>query len=151
MQGTQLFIRSFELGVLFLPSLEAGYQQHPHRAFTCTPQGLLVGSFAQQHSPGPDRAPALLCEAPAPSASQSTQNPSAGPVVGPSNTNIRAGTERAEPLYSSSAGVWCTIIALTAAPSTSLSPLRLIVGTLKQWSSLAQSGCEFVMKVDINW
>lgn len=39
MQGTQLFIRSFELGVMFLPSLEARYQQHPHKGFTCTPQG----------------------------------------------------------------------------------------------------------------
>ena len=36
MQGTQLFIRSFELGVLFLPSLEARYRQHPHRDFSCT-------------------------------------------------------------------------------------------------------------------
>lgn len=36
-QGTQLFIRSFELGVLFLPSLEAAYRQHPNRLFTCTP------------------------------------------------------------------------------------------------------------------
>lgn len=37
LQGTQLFIRSFELGVLFLPSLEARYLQHPHRGFSCTP------------------------------------------------------------------------------------------------------------------
>lgn len=39
LQGTQLFIRSFELGVLFLPSLEARYLQHPHRGFSCTPPG----------------------------------------------------------------------------------------------------------------
>ena len=38
LQGTQLFIRSFELGVLFVPSLEAIYKQHPHRGFTCTPR-----------------------------------------------------------------------------------------------------------------
>lgn len=37
-QGTQLFIRSFELGVLFLPSLEAQYRKHPHRDFSCTPE-----------------------------------------------------------------------------------------------------------------
>ncbi|KAL0031162.1 hypothetical protein WJX77_006853 [Trebouxia sp. C0004] len=37
-QGTQLFIRSFELGVMFLPSLEARYRQHPNRGFSCTPQ-----------------------------------------------------------------------------------------------------------------
>ena len=37
-QGTQLFIRSFELGVMFLPSLESHYRQHPHRGFTCTPR-----------------------------------------------------------------------------------------------------------------
>ena len=37
-QGTQLFIRSFELGVMFLPSLEDCYRQHPHRGFSCDPQ-----------------------------------------------------------------------------------------------------------------
>jgi hypothetical protein len=37
-QGTQLFIRSFELGVMFLPSLEARYRQHPNRGFSCNPQ-----------------------------------------------------------------------------------------------------------------
>ena len=37
-QGTQLFIRSFELGVMLLPSLEARYRQHPNRGFSCTPQ-----------------------------------------------------------------------------------------------------------------
>ena len=31
--GSQLAIRSFELGVLLLPSLEAAYRAHPHRAF----------------------------------------------------------------------------------------------------------------------
>ncbi len=40
MQGTQLFIRSFELGVMFLPSLEARYRQHPNRGFSCTPQAV---------------------------------------------------------------------------------------------------------------
>jgi tyrosyl-DNA phosphodiesterase-1 len=29
--GQQLFIRSYELGVLCLPSLEAAYRRHPHR------------------------------------------------------------------------------------------------------------------------
>ena len=38
LQGTQLFIRSFELGVMFLPSLEARYRQHPNTGFSCTPQ-----------------------------------------------------------------------------------------------------------------
>lgn len=29
--GQQLFIRSYELGVLCLPALEAAYRRHPHR------------------------------------------------------------------------------------------------------------------------
>jgi hypothetical protein len=32
----QLKILNFELGVLLLPSLEAAYQRHPHRGFSCT-------------------------------------------------------------------------------------------------------------------
>ena len=68
MQGTQLFIRSFELGVMFLPSLEACYQQHPHKAFTCTPQG-----FTQK---GPSSEPSLTPLAP--------QDPfSGGPTTAP--------------------------------------------------------------------
>ena len=31
-------VRSYELGVLCLPSLEAAYLQHPHRGFNCTEQ-----------------------------------------------------------------------------------------------------------------
>ena len=36
--ATSLFVRSYELGVLFLPSLEAAYRKHPHRHFHCTPR-----------------------------------------------------------------------------------------------------------------
>lgn len=35
-QQSSLFIRSYELGVLCLPALEAQYRQHPHRGFSCT-------------------------------------------------------------------------------------------------------------------
>lgn len=51
MQGTQLFIRSFELGVMFLPSLEARYQQHPNKDFTCTPQGSPPTGPSSEPSP----------------------------------------------------------------------------------------------------
>eukprot|EP00892_Ulva_mutabilis_P008980 jgi/Ulvmu1/6454/UM003_0084.1 len=35
-ERTSLFIRSYELGVLCLPELEAAYRGHPHRGFSCT-------------------------------------------------------------------------------------------------------------------
>lgn len=35
--GTQIQVRSYEMGVLFLPSLEAAYRRHRHRAFSCLP------------------------------------------------------------------------------------------------------------------
>jgi tyrosyl-DNA phosphodiesterase-1 len=31
-----LQVRSYELGVLLLPSLEEAYRRHPHRGFSCT-------------------------------------------------------------------------------------------------------------------
>ena len=31
-------VRSYELGVLFSPSLEAAYRAHRHCGFSCTPQ-----------------------------------------------------------------------------------------------------------------
>lgn len=51
LQGTQLFIRSFELGVMFLPSLEACYQQHPNKDFTCTPQDSSPTGPSSEPSP----------------------------------------------------------------------------------------------------
>ena len=36
---------------MFLPSLEARYQQHPHKAFTCTPQGSLPTGPSSEPSP----------------------------------------------------------------------------------------------------
>ena len=37
-KGQQLFIHSFELGVMFLPSTERAFQQSQHCTFNCTPE-----------------------------------------------------------------------------------------------------------------
>jgi tyrosyl-DNA phosphodiesterase-1 len=42
--GAQLFVRSYELGVLLLPSLEAAYRSHPQRGFSCTAPGGAAGA-----------------------------------------------------------------------------------------------------------
>ncbi|KAL4422181.1 hypothetical protein ABPG77_006422 [Micractinium sp. CCAP 211/92] len=42
--GTQLFIRSHEMGVLLLPEVEAGYRSSSHCAFRCTGLGSAVTS-----------------------------------------------------------------------------------------------------------
>ena len=56
LKGTQFFIRSYELGVLLVPSLEAAYRASRWRGFSCTstaeqPRGL-AGAGAPQ-APGP--------------------------------------------------------------------------------------------------
>jgi hypothetical protein len=43
--GQQLFIRSFELGVLCLPGLEAAYRRHPHRYIPYIDAARYWGSF----------------------------------------------------------------------------------------------------------
>ena len=40
--GTQLYIRSFELGVLCTPQLEAAYRAHPHYGFCISAPGDLL-------------------------------------------------------------------------------------------------------------
>lgn len=61
--GAQLFVRSYELGVLLLPSLEAAYRSHPHRGFSCTaPRGQgaagAAGRGAQQGGASTEQAAA---------------------------------------------------------------------------------------------
>lgn len=91
---------------MFLPSLEARHQQHPHHTFTCTPQGLSGGGPAQQHSPGLKSSPALPREAPATSAiSQSAQTPSVSSGVAGASDATHAGVEHVEGLDSNSAGL----------------------------------------------
>ncbi|KAL3159457.1 hypothetical protein ABBQ38_009882 [Trebouxia sp. C0009 RCD-2024] len=92
-QGTQLFIRSFELGVMFLPSLEARYQQHPHQAFTCT-RAMPGNRSSQQQSPDPRSSPDPICRGPATSAKQSTQHPSSSDPAGTPNAATDASGER---------------------------------------------------------
>ncbi|KAL3157421.1 hypothetical protein ABBQ32_011893 [Trebouxia sp. C0010 RCD-2024] len=90
-QGTQLFIRSFELGVMFLPSLEARHQHHPHRAFTCTPQAMLSNRSSQQHSPDQRSGPDPICLGPATSVDQMTQHASSSNAAGtPTTTDASA-------------------------------------------------------------
>lgn len=51
--GTQLMVRSYELGVLLLPSLEAAYRSSRWRAFSCTPTGRTSHPAPPQPQPQP--------------------------------------------------------------------------------------------------
>ena len=63
-QGQQLFIRSYELGVLLLPSLEAQYRRHRHCGFSCTaaaaPPQTSAASADSLTQPGGPAAPAAV-------------------------------------------------------------------------------------------
>lgn len=48
-QGTQLMIRSYEMGVLFVPSTEKLFQSSPHRRFSCTAIDKSVESLMYSH------------------------------------------------------------------------------------------------------
>ena len=68
---------------MFLPSLEARYQQHPHMAFTCTPQGSSPNGPSSEPSPTPTALQDLS---------------SAGPNTAPSSQDLvisSAGTDAA--------------------------------------------------------
>lgn len=56
--GTQLMVRSYELGVLLLPSLEAAYRSSRWRAFSCTPTGRTSHPAPPQPQPQPPPPPA---------------------------------------------------------------------------------------------
>jgi tyrosyl-DNA phosphodiesterase-1 len=49
----QLKILNYELGVLLLPSLEAAYQRHPHRGFSCTAAAAQGGASGASGPPAP--------------------------------------------------------------------------------------------------
>ena len=83
---------------MFLPSLEALYQQHPHKAFTCTPHGLPEESPFQE--PSPRAALDLHC---ATSAASSSQAPLSN-TVGTSKAVSGASAGYAEQPHTSSAG-----------------------------------------------
>ncbi|GMH40675.1 hypothetical protein BSKO_08579 [Bryopsis sp. KO-2023] len=49
--NTQLMIRSYEMGVLFVPSAEQAYRTSPHRDFSCTPSISNSGYLGSQSMP----------------------------------------------------------------------------------------------------
>lgn len=54
-QGTQLMIRSYEMGVLFGPSTENLFRSSPHRFFSCTDIRPDESSEIAQRSSSPER------------------------------------------------------------------------------------------------
>lgn len=73
--GQQLMIRSYELGVLCVPSLEAKHRQHPHRGFCCTGDDRPAGAGgADETAGGGGPHPSALSNA-------AGMEPTAGPCV----------------------------------------------------------------------
>ena len=58
---TQLMVRSFELGVLLLPRLDADFRKHRHRSFQAGPIGTALGQISPTLSPDAARQHVLRC------------------------------------------------------------------------------------------